>query len=100
MVSFVKVPNGRFTSDRMHLLPSERAAQVAAAEAYKQELRQQIEDKKRRKVPGELPSDASPCPVNTPSGAARWRKPAGMPCTLSERRLECLQRPKIRQLSV
>ncbi len=58
----VKVPNGRFTSDRMHLLPSERAAQVAAAEAYKQELRQQIEEKKRRKVTGEAPPDAPPWP--------------------------------------
>ena len=40
----------RFTSDRMHLLPSKRAAQVLGAEAYKEELRQQIEEKKRRKV--------------------------------------------------
>ncbi len=50
-----QVPHNRFTSDRAHQLPSVRAAQVAAAEAYKEELRLQIEEDKRRKVPRHRP---------------------------------------------
>ena len=44
------MPDGRFTSDKAHLLPSQRAAAAAVAEAYKADLQAQIDDKRRRKV--------------------------------------------------